>query len=239
MQPSSSTPSTSAVGVSMQPSSSTPEATMQTPSASTAEVWLAFHTVTFYHDVINTRVTNDPSEVERWINVMEYIHQGNLHKLVVGLDLEWRPNLTGDRAQDNPVALIQLCVGHQCLIFQVLWASSVPDSLRTFMGNPRYTFVGVGIAEDARKLRSTYWLNIEHIVDLRTRAFSMFRDERFFSVSLKDLAEIVLHKVLEKPMEVTLSRWDNKRLSFSQVKYACLDAFVCFELGRYLRASVN
>lgn len=54
---------------------------------------------------------------------------------------------------------------------------------------------------------------------------------------LKDLASLVLDKEVDKPRWVTLSGWDNRRLTYDQVEYACFDAFVCFEMGRMLNAS--
>jgi hypothetical protein len=48
------------------------------------------------------------------------------------------------------------------------------------------------------------------------------------------LAERVLGKIVEKPQRITRSRWDNPWLNADQVKYATVDAYVSFEIGRRL-----
>lgn len=40
--------------------------------------------------------------------------------------------------------------------------------------------------------------------------------------------------VFEKPKRVTMSGWNNLKLIDKQVQYACVDAFVSFEIGRRL-----
>ncbi|KAK1578624.1 hypothetical protein Q3G72_031753 [Acer saccharum] len=52
---------------------------------------------------------------------------------------------------------------------------------------------------------------------------------------LKVLSEKVLGKKLEKLKQTQLSKWDNRKLSSDQVQYACLDAFVSFEIARTLK----
>ena len=42
-------------------------------------------------------------------------------------------------------------------------------------------------------------------------------------------------KKLEKLKQTQLSKWDNRKLSSDQVQYACLDAFVSFEIARTLK----
>ena len=39
---------------------------------------------------------------------------------------------------------------------------------------------------------------------------------------------------LEKPQRVRMGPWDARRLSDEQIEYACIDAFVSFEVGRKL-----
>lgn len=53
---------------------------------------------------------------------------------------------------------------------------------------------------------------------------------------LKTLSSFVLRKEMDKPQWVTLSRWDYRWLMEDQVMYACVDAFVSFEIGRLLNA---
>ncbi|KAL3742639.1 hypothetical protein ACJRO7_018023 [Eucalyptus globulus] len=165
----------------------------------------SLHKITFYGEQTYTCVTDDPSVVTRWI-------------------MEWRPNL--EPGVVHPVATLQLCVAHSCLIFQILHAEYVPALLHTFLGNLNYT------------RSDDYGLFVSHMVDLRGLAVGRWRNPSLGYMGLKKLVEVILRKALrrlKKLVEITLSHWDEKTLTARQVEYACLDAFVTFELGMALR----
>ncbi|KAL3743770.1 hypothetical protein ACJRO7_018956 [Eucalyptus globulus] len=102
----------------------------------------SLHNITFYGHQIYTCVTDDPSIVTRWIMEVEHAHLLWLNWLVIGLDIEGRPNL--EPCVVLPVATLQLCVGRSCLVFQILQAEYIPASLHAFLRNLNYTFVGGG-----------------------------------------------------------------------------------------------
>ncbi|XP_010054905.2 Werner Syndrome-like exonuclease [Eucalyptus grandis] len=194
----------------------------------------SLHKITFHGEQIHTCVTDDASVVTRWIIDVERSHLLWLNRLVVGLDIEWRPNL--EPGVVHPVATLQLCVGRSCLIFQFLHAEYIPGSLHAFLGNLNYTFVGVGIKDDAMKLRDDYGLTVSRMVDLRGLAVGRWRNLSLGYMGLKKLVKVILRKDLEKPKDITLSQWDDKVLTDRQVEYACLDAFVTSELGLAMQA---
>ncbi|PIN24420.1 DNA helicase [Handroanthus impetiginosus] len=192
--------------------------------------------VYFFNDNIYTTVTNDPATVTDWISVVKSVHRRRLHSLIVGLDVEWRPSFS--RHYQNPVATLQLCVGRRCLIFQLIHSNYVPDSLADFISENSYTFVGVGIKSDLEKLEKDYGIGGDaHAVDLGKLAAAEYDQKELKNVGLKGLASFVLGKEMAKPKGVTVSRWDERWLTNEQVKYACVDAFVSFEIGRILNAS--
>ncbi|XP_059668278.1 3'-5' exonuclease-like [Cornus florida] len=191
--------------------------------------------VTFFDSQIHTIVTHTSSFVDGWISDIEHIHSRRLHRLIVGLDVEWRPSF--NRYIENPVATLQLCVGRRCLIYQLLYAGGIPQSLIDFLGNPNYTFVGVGIDSDVEKLTGDHGLVVATTVDLRGLAAAEYGLRELRNSGLKELARRVLGKELEKPRRITMSRWDNEWLTADQVQYACLDAFLSFEIGRCLNAA--
>ncbi|KAI4356573.1 hypothetical protein L6164_000588 [Bauhinia variegata] len=190
--------------------------------------------VTFYAHTIHTLLTNAPSMVDSWLSDITTQQPTAGGPLIVGLDIEWRPNFR--RNMQNPVAILQLCVGQRCLIFQILHSPDIPKSLIDFLGNANHTFVGVGIEEDAEKLIEDYSLTVATTVDLRKLAEEKLGARELRNSGLKTLAMRVLGKEIEKPKTVSRSRWDNLWLTPWQVQYAYIDAFISFEVARCLYA---
>ncbi|CAA0827512.1 Polynucleotidyl transferase- ribonuclease H-like superfamily protein [Striga hermonthica] len=192
--------------------------------------------VIFFGDSIYTTVTHDPVVVSNWISEVESVHHRRLHHLVVGLDVEWRPSF--NRNHSNPAATLQLCVGRRCLIYQLIHSPYIPNSLIDFLANPSYTFVGIGVDQDMEKIEEDYEFESNaSTVDLRVLAAESYRRPELKSAGLRTLAGVVLERDVEKPRAVTMSRWDHRWLTPAQVQYACVDAFVSFEIGRILDAS--
>ncbi|XP_059659821.1 uncharacterized protein LOC132306455 isoform X2 [Cornus florida] len=183
--------------------------------------------VTFFNDTIKTLVTDTACIVDTWISDMKRLHR----RIVVGLDVEWR-NVPG---QESAVATLQLCVGRNCLIFQILIAPEIPKSLVEFLSNNYYTFVGVKVEDDAQKLFNKYGLKVSKTVDLRSLAVRTLNDNGLRNAGLVRLAKDFLGKSFEKPKSVSRSNWDDDWLSEDQIQYACVDAFVSFEIGRCLK----
>jgi ribonuclease D len=186
--------------------------------------------VVFHSETIHTMVTHTPSMVDVWLS-----HLPRNTDTIVGLDVEWLPNR--QRNMDNPVAIIQLCINRECLVFQILHAPYVPESLVAFLGNKNHKFVGVGIKDDVDKLERDFSLRVVNFVDLRTLAAQTLDDKAMNFAGLKTLAMRVLGKEMEKPKKITMSDWSNYPLTIRQVQYACVDAFISFEVGRILYSS--
>ncbi|KAE8714240.1 Mevalonate/galactokinase family protein isoform 1 [Hibiscus syriacus] len=188
-------------------------------------------TVTFFSTPITTTVTATPSVVRDWLHRVLRIHSSRRDKLVVGLGVQWNPFSS---VHSPPAATLQLCIGRQCLIFQLLYANAVPLSLRRFLVDPRNTFVGVWNLFDAAKL---YWSNhriwTSRLVDAHD--FAAKRRGLRRELSMEKLAQIILGTGgVKKPKTIGCSAWDTYRLSVEQVQYACVDAYVSFELGKAL-----
>ncbi|XP_059289015.1 uncharacterized protein LOC132042515 [Lycium ferocissimum] len=162
--------------------------------------------VFFYGDEIEVTVTKDSTVVNDWILQTVQTHRRRLHKLLIGLDIEWLPCFKPE--ENHPVALLQLYVGRRCLLFQLLHKDAVPGFLVDFLGDPSFKFVGVGVTEDAKKLLRDHRLFVANTVDLNRLAFSVYREEVYGKMGLKRMAKEVLGKVMEKPLNVTLSKWD-------------------------------
>ncbi|MCD9646494.1 hypothetical protein HAX54_036366 [Datura stramonium] len=124
----------------------------------------------------NAVVVND------WILQTVQTHRRRLHKLLVGLDIEWLPLFQPE--ENHPVAL-QLCVGRRCLLFHSSTRTPLLDSL----------------------------LLVANTVDLNRLALSIYGEEVYGKMGLKRMAKEVLGKVMEKPLNVTLSKWDAEELA--------------------------
>ena len=115
-----------------------------------------------------------------------------------------------------------------------MYAQFIPDSLVNFLRNPSYTFAGVGVENDVQKLCGDYGIEVGRIEDLRDLAVEEFGAKELRNAGLKGLTRWVLGKELDKPKHVTMSRWDKQWLTLDQVQYACVDAYLSFEIGRSL-----
>ncbi|XP_004514484.1 3'-5' exonuclease-like [Cicer arietinum] len=179
---------------------------------------------------INTLITSSPSLVDAWFLETNRLH--NPFPLLIGLDIEWRPNF--QRGRNNRTAVLQLCINNRCLVFQIIHSPFIPTSLTTFLSNINNKFVGVGIEDDIEKLLKDYKIHVANFDDLRTLAAYVLNDREMLKTGIKTLSQRVLGKAVQKPKKVTTSKWDNKKLNEDQVKYATVDAFVSFEVGRRL-----
>ncbi|CAO2822364.1 unnamed protein product [Amaranthus hypochondriacus] len=180
--------------------------------------------------LILTTVTSDPFVLASWLSTASSAS-------IIGLDIEWRPNVS--RQFENPVATLQLCTAFDsstttCLIFQFLYCSGpLPRILFDFLDNGRFTFVGVGIRSDAEMLLECHGLRVMNVVDIADLVVDKIHGTRT-GMGLKELAQVVLNVNVAKPRAVTMSRWDAEWLSYQQIQYACIDAFLSYEIGKTL-----
>ncbi|XP_052153315.1 3'-5' exonuclease-like [Oryza glaberrima] len=186
--------------------------------------------LSFDEDFFDATLTKSGGKVESWLGETYRIHRSCGHPLVVGLDVEWRPAAP----VPGPVAVLQLCIDRRCLVFQILHADYVPDALSRFLADPRYTFVGVGVRDDAARLRVGYGLEVPRAVDLRALAADTLGRPDLRRAGLRALVREVMGVQMDKPHHVRVSAWDKRNLSEDQFKYACADAFASREVGRRL-----
>ncbi|MCL7027992.1 hypothetical protein MKW94_015318 [Papaver nudicaule] len=100
------------------------------------------YSVTFGNERIKIVVTKMSSTVDDWIKTVYGDNKASEDDLIVGFDVDWKPAVG---VNDNPVATLHLCVGHRCLIFQIMRADKIPKSLHGFLQDEKIRFIGVGI----------------------------------------------------------------------------------------------
>lgn len=180
---------------------------------------------------ITVNVVANASQVDSQISGLKSVistHQ----KPIVGLDAEWKPNTAGST---NKLATLQLCVGSKCLILQLLHFDHIPNSLKNFLADLNITFVGVGIQEDVRKFKNDYGVDCRNVVELGPLAANVLGSP---ARGLSELALTVVGLEVEKPIDVTLSDWSARALSFEQIKYAAIDAYAAFLIGKKLMGGI-
>jgi ribonuclease D len=187
--------------------------------------------VPFGEEWITTTVTSSGAGVEGWVEEVYSVYACGQYETIVGLDVEWRPSYGRAR---NPAALLQLCVDNRCLIFQLLHADYIPDSLSGFLMDDRFRFVGVGVDADADRLARDYDLQVSNLEDLRGVAAEVMGIPELGQAGLNALARQVMGVSIEKPQRIRMGPWDAYRLSREQVRYACIDAYVSGQVGLML-----
>jgi hypothetical protein len=98
-------------------------------------------------------VTLRASRVERWIHDVkrDFLNAAPI-KLLVGLDCEFTDHREG---RDNQrVAILQLSVVTENLVFQICWADEVPQLLTDFLQDNTIKFCGAAIHKDVQTMGS-------------------------------------------------------------------------------------
>ncbi|XP_020098435.1 Werner Syndrome-like exonuclease [Ananas comosus] len=181
---------------------------------------------------IFTTATRSAAMVANWVDriIVAYGTRGPLNPQVVGLIVMSQPEL---HVSDNyPIALLQLCVGSDCLIYQLLHRDAAhPPELENFFKDPRFCFVGDAVNEHADRLLSEQGLLVRNTVDLADAVAERLRRPELRSARLDRLMREVMGAEIEMPEDVRLSSWQQRVLQPHQVAYACADAFISYQIG--------
>uniref|UniRef100_A0A0D3ES36 3'-5' exonuclease domain-containing protein n=1 Tax=Oryza barthii TaxID=65489 RepID=A0A0D3ES36_9ORYZ len=127
--------------------------------------------------------------------------------LIVGIDTEWRTDHLPAGKTCYKVAVLQLCVGRRCLVFQIYQAGNmVPHELAEFLADPSVRFVGVAVNNDVQRLANDCNLRVACAVDLRYAAAAVLGQPELARAGLKRLALTVMGAHMEKEKNITKSR---------------------------------
>lgn len=187
--------------------------------------------VNYDNKTIKTTLTKRASDVTEWVNETLLAH-ANVPKMVVGLDVEWRPHMIS--GMSNKSATLQLCIDTKCLILQLFYMDVIPQSLKNFLMNRKFIFVGVEVEMDVEKLKNEYGLDCARSADIRSATIKRWPNMYFRKPGLKHLARDVASLHMEKPMHVCRSNWDAQVLNDEQVEYACIDAYASYKIAHKL-----
>ncbi|OAY85575.1 hypothetical protein ACMD2_07605 [Ananas comosus] len=109
---------------------------------------------------VHATVTSSGDEAFKWVRNLHSRHPG-ISGIVIGLAIEQRPS-----ADQRKIAVLQLSVDHQCLIFQIARADWTPSLLRRLLDSHTCRFVSVDAAAVADRLRNEHGLVVRNMVDL-------------------------------------------------------------------------
>ncbi|XP_059279546.1 3'-5' exonuclease-like [Lycium ferocissimum] len=200
------------------------------PSGITYNPTTSKYSVTFAGKTIETTLTDKATVTDEWVREILSLH-GNSPMVVVGLDIEWRPHEIS--WMSNKSATLQLCIDQKCLILQLFYVDQLPESLKDFLKNTKFIFVGIEVADDVKKLKDEYGLECGKCADIRALAKQRWPG-RFRRPGLKDLAWEVASLNMKKPKHVCMSNWEARELNNDQVEYACIDAYASYKIGHKL-----
>lgn len=202
---------------------------MTNPSSITFNPTTSKYSVNFAGKTIETTLTDKAAIADEWVRQILSIYAGS--PMVVGLDIEWRPHPI--RYMSNKSATLQLCIDDKCLILQLFYMDEIPESLKSFLGDSNFTFVGIEVGDDIQKLKNEYGLECSRSSDIRVLAMQRWPG-RFRRPGLKDLAWEVTCMAMKKPKHISMSNWEARVLNDSQIEYACIDAYASYKIGHKL-----
>jgi hypothetical protein len=179
------------------------------------------------------------STVEMWLHVVNQRFLDAAPIKCVGLDYEFTT------PRDKPhqrVAVLQLSVASEVLLFQICRADHVPQLLRDFLGDPTIRFCGAAIGNDVRMLQP-YGIQVPSVYDLQVIIPNPTTKP---ILSLYDLSNATIGTKLEKKRikknkkkgdeeeeeDKLIYGWVKVPLSDKQVLYVALYARLGFEIAR-------
>ncbi|KAK1277029.1 hypothetical protein QJS04_geneDACA015873 [Acorus gramineus] len=178
--------------------------------------------------MITTTITNNPTLIDSKIEELKRISNP-----IIGLDVESKPDVSHGPTP-NKASLLQLCNGSICLIIQLSHLPRIPNSLKSFLCQSNVTFVGVGIEADKAKLLADYGVACGKVVELGGLASRVYKKAEYEKYGLADLASKIAGVSVEKPQHVRVGDWSVGTLDEEQIKYATVDAYASFAVGKVL-----
>ncbi|XP_020094919.1 uncharacterized protein LOC109714635 [Ananas comosus] len=184
------------------------------------------------HSVI-TIITSAAYFVVIWINGVIQFYSPRARarrRVIVGLHISRRSMHNG------PIALLQLCVANQCLIYQLLHRSDAapPVRLYEFLDDNRFRFTGFDVERSVNSLRMEFGLTVRVWADLGDAASRRLQQDDLRWAGLDQLVREVMGMEMIWPNEVRWTTLLERVLPLEYVPLACVDAVFSYELGRIL-----
>ena len=175
--------------------------------------------------------TTDALEAEKWLryNVIDCPTQVS----AVGFDIEWKPQFVSKKygGTENETAVLQLAVDNSCLVLHAYHMDRLPKSLKLVLRDKDILKVGSDIKRDGSKLKRDLGLVLEGLADIQLMAKEI--DPSMRKTGLKALAQTFLGIELDKTK--AMSNWEKYPLTFTQIEYAALDAWIGLKIFQKMK----
>ncbi|KQK14634.1 uncharacterized protein LOC104582011 [Brachypodium distachyon] len=188
---------------------------------------------------LTVRYTSKATIVEDCIDRFYELLDKEQHR-IVGLDVKFTRAKRGKQKNlpdhmRQKAAVIQLCVGTYCLVYQMCHADRLSPKFCDFLLDESIEFVGVGITQDTEILARCQ-LQVAKHVDIQ-KIYKVPNNGKEID-SLCDLAEHLIDPWYKDTKHGVDHRFHNhweKPLSEDHVRHASLDAYASYEIYRQLR----
>ncbi|CAM0945843.1 unnamed protein product [Alopecurus aequalis] len=184
---------------------------------------------------INVIYTNQATSVDAWIDKVEGI-LGAIKRKIVRVDVEY----TRKGFHPQEVAVLQFCVGKECLVYHACNADEPSTKLHPFLHNWRYWFAAFDTTNDIKVMaRSGMFITPCCHKDIQT----IWRDPdnekpRCRKQGLKDVAAAIIDPYYENMKdgfgEEEHKIWADASLPPKHLEYAARDAYAAYEIYRRL-----
>ncbi|OAY85738.1 hypothetical protein ACMD2_17333 [Ananas comosus] len=136
----------------------------------------------------------------------------------------------------DTIALLQLCVGNRCLVYQLRHRNNrnPPDRLNDFLNDGRFCFMGVDVEMAILRLRVHHGLRVRSAVDLGDAASRRLQREDLRSAGMDQLAREVMRMGIIRLDGAQRIALFERVLPPELVAHACIDAIFSHEIGRIL-----
>jgi ribonuclease D len=162
------------------------------------------------------------------------VPRGRKKDKVVSLDVESTATTATTATKDHTTqkaALIQLCMGTDCRLYQNCKANEPFPKLANFLANPKITFAGVDIGDDITRLGCCN-LVVSNFVDIQQRwkpAGSTNMKDSLGDYAV-DLIDKEYRELKNKHCQAFHNGWEKAPLSNEHIDYASIDTYAAYKV---------
>ncbi|XP_057959874.1 3'-5' exonuclease isoform X2 [Malania oleifera] len=190
-------------------------------------------TMSFGGRIVYSRTVTEVEKATRQLLDGMAAKEREMGQVIFGFDIEWRPTFKKG-VPPGKAAVMQICGdASHCYVMHIIH-SGIPQKLQSLLEDPKFTKVGVGIANDSMKIFKDYNLSIKALEDLSCLANQKIGGDPK-KWGLESLTEAIICKQLHKPNKIRLGNWEADFLSKEQLQYAATDAYASWYLYQLLQ----